>query len=98
MRRRIAVDLDGTLCQGMHWRGNKSCLNAKPIKKMIALINKLYRTDFIVIYTARQNHMMSATFDWLDKNGVRYHAVSNRKVPFDLIIDDTAREAKKFKG
>ena len=43
-----------------------------------------------MIYTARQNFLMSATFDWLDKWGVKYHAVSNRKTPFDIIIDDTA--------
>lgn len=88
-RRRIGVDLDGTLCVGQHWRG-QSCLNAKPYKKRIEYVNKLYKTDHVTIYTARQNFLMSDTFEWLDKNGVKYHAVSNKKVPFDMVIDDTA--------
>ena len=97
MRRRIGVDLDHTLCKGEAWRG-QSCLKAIPNKKMIDLVNKMYKTDFIVIYTARQNFLMTDTFEWLDKNGVKYHAVSNRKVPFDILIDDTAFWPWKRKG
>jgi len=90
MRRRIGVDLDNTLCEGTHWETPEQCLKAKPIKKMIDFVNKLYKDDFIVIFTARQNFLMSATFEWLDKNGVSYHAVSNNKTPFEIVIDDTA--------
>ena len=90
MRQRIGVDLDGTLCKGKHWDTPRECLKAKPFKKRINYINNLYKDAFIVVYTARQNFLMTATFDWLDKNGVMYHAVSNRKTPFDLLIDDTA--------
>lgn len=90
MRRRIGIDLDNTLCEGKHWLTPEECLKAKPIKEMIDYVNMIYRDDFVVIYTARQNFLMSATYDWLDKNGVYYHAVSNRKVPFDIMIDDTA--------
>ena len=90
MRRRIGVDLDNTLCMGKHWKTEKECLKAIPIKKMIDYVNKLYKDEFIVIYTARQNWLMSATFEWLDNNGVKYHAVMNKKCPLDFLIDDTA--------
>jgi hypothetical protein len=89
MRRRVGIDLDNTLCIGKHWTKPEDCLKAKPIKKMIDYVNKIYRDDFIVIYTARQNFLMAATFEWLEKHHVCYHAVSNRKTPFDLVIDDT---------
>lgn len=89
-RRRIGIDLDDTLCIGQHWNTVEQCEEAKPILDMIAIVNELFKDDFIVIYTARQNWLMNVTFDWLDKHGVHYHAVSNRKVPFDLVVDDTA--------
>ena len=97
MRKRIGVDLDGTLCKGKHWDTSRQALNAKPIKEMIDYVNKLYKNDFVVIYTARQNWLMSATFEWLDKNNVKYHAVSNRKTPFEILIDDTAVIPKLWK-
>lgn len=90
MRRRIGVDLDNTLCEGKHWQTPEECAKAKPIKEAIEFVNKLFKDNFVVIYTARQNFLMSVTFDWLDKNNVNYHAVANGKVPFDILIDDTA--------
>ena len=90
MRRRIGVDLDNTLCIGEHWESPEDCLSALPKQDVIERINQLFKDDFVIIYTARQNFLMSATFDWLDKHGVKYHAVSNRKVPFDILIDDIA--------
>ncbi len=93
-RRRIGVDMDGTLCIGQHWDTAVQVLNAKPIKKMIDYINELYKNEFIVIYTARQNWLMSATFEWLDRNNVKYHAVMNKKCPLELLIDDTAEFPK----
>jgi len=90
VRRRIGVDLDNTLCVGKHWETPEQCLKAKPIEGMIKLVNRLYKDDFVVIYTARQHFLISATLEWLDRNGVYYHAISNRKVPFEILIDDTA--------
>ena len=91
MRRRIGVDLDGTLCKGQHWNTEQECLDAIPITEIIGYVNKLYKDNFIIIYTARQNWLMNVTFDWLDKNSVKYHAVMNKKCPLDILIDDTAR-------
>jgi len=88
IRRRIGVDLDGTLCEGQHWRRGKDCLGAKPIQEMIDKVNALYKTDFIIIYTARQNYLISDTLDWLDANNVHFHAISNHKIPLDCLIDD----------
>jgi|SRR3972149_2515744 len=90
-RRRVGVDLDGVLCVGEYWKTPEQALRAKPIKKMIDYINKTYyRTDFVIIYTARQNWLMSSTYEWLDNNGVKYHAVMNKKCPLEIMIDDIA--------
>ena len=88
-RRRIGVDLDNTLCVGKHWNTPEEAFEAKPIPEMIGFVNNLWKEEFIIIYTARQNFLMGATFEWLDKHNVKYHAVSNRKTPFDKVIDDT---------
>ena len=91
MRRRIGVDLDGTLCVGKHWKTPEQALKAEPIQDMIDHVREyFYKDDFIIIYTARQNWLMSATFEWLDKHNVKYHAVMNKKCPLDILIDDTA--------
>jgi len=90
MRKRIGIDLDNTLCKGEHWNTPEECLKAKPYQNRIEYINTLFKENFVIIYTARQNFLMTATFDWLDRNGVKYHAVSNRKIPLDILIDDTA--------
>ena len=95
-RRRVGVDLDDTLCVGKHWETAEQCSEAEPIPEMIKTVNELFKDDFIVIYTARQNWLMNVTYDWLDKNNVHYHAVSNKKVPFDLLVDDTALPLSKL--
>jgi len=87
-RRIIGVDLDGTLCKGESWRDPQAVLNAPPIPKMIERVNELYKTDFIIIYTARQNYLISNTLEWLAKNNVHYHAFSNHKIPLEFLIDD----------
>jgi uncharacterized HAD superfamily protein len=97
MRRLIGVDLDGVLCEGKCWKSEEECLNAKPIPEMIEIVNKLYKDEFIIIYTARQDWLMSATFQWLHKNGIYFHAVMNGKVPLNIMIDDVAIEPKNAK-
>src|SRR3990167_5302764 len=89
-RKRIGVDLDNTLCIGQHWDNEDQCFDAKPIQKMVDYISKIYKDNFIIIYTARQNWLMSVTFEWLDKHNVKYHAVMNKKCPVEILIDDTA--------
>ena len=83
----IAVDLDGVLCKGESWTPEQ-CLKAKPILKNIERVNKLHKTNFIVIYTARRDFLIEATLKWLRKNGVEFQAISNKKMSADLYIDD----------
>jgi uncharacterized HAD superfamily protein len=96
MRRRIGFDLDGTLCHGQHWNTEDEALNAVPYKDMIHTVNRLYKTDFIIIYTARQNWLMNSTFEWLDRNNVKYHAVMNKKCPVEIMVDDISKAVREL--
>lgn len=75
MKQVYLVDVDGTLTKNVAWTPQEA-LQAIPNKKMINYINKLYLEDFIVIRTARRHEMYASTIEWLNKNNVRYHAVS----------------------
>lgn len=83
----IAIDIDGVLCEGEIW-DTKDCLTAKPILENIKKVNKLYRYNFIVIYTARRDFLISATIEWLRKNNIMFHCISNNKMPADYYVDD----------
>lgn len=83
----IAVDMDKTLCAGECWT-IESCKNISPVTKMIKKINYLSLSKFIVIYTARRDHLIPATLGWLRRWGVQFHAISNNKTPADIYIDD----------
>jgi len=96
-RRRIGIDMDGTLCVGKHWFTAKECSRAKPVKKMIEFVNKAYKHNFIVIYTARQNFLIEATLEWLEKYNVHYHAISNKKIPLEVLVDDLTVHPKNIK-
>lgn len=89
----IAVDIDGTLAQGISWTPQE-CLKAKPVRKMIKKVNKLYQDHFIVIYTARRHFLYEATIKWLKKNSVKYHAVRFEKMPASIYLDDRAINSK----
>jgi len=82
----VLVDLDGTLCNGECFTV-EDCKKAEPKKDIIEKINELYKYHFIIIYTARRNHLIPVTLDWLRKNGVYYHALSNNKIPGHFYID-----------
>lgn len=89
MRRIINVDVDNTLT-------NETCftveevLRATPKQHIIDKVAKLYEEDYIVIYTARRDVLVPATFEWLRRNNIRWHAFSNQKPPSDAYIDDLA--------
>ena len=91
MRKRIGIDLDGVLCEGQSWRDPKDVLLAKPIQKGIDQVNELYKTNFIIIYTARQNYLISNTIEWLDTHNIHYHAISNHKIPLDCLIESVGK-------
>ena len=89
-RKLIHFDIDGTLCKEECWT-EKECLEATPNEKNIKLCNELFKIcNYLVIYTARRDSLMSVTFEWLKDNGIRFHAVSNIKNPTDFYFDDKA--------
>ena len=87
----IAVDLDGTLCEGEFW-GEE---DPKPMIQRIDYVNNLYRKGaHIIIYTARDPSFFEATNLWLIKHKVRYHGIAMmKKIGADLYIDDKALNA-----
>ena len=94
-RKLIHVDLDGVLCHGVCWTPTE-CLNAKPNLKMIIKVNHLFQRNYIIIYTARRDRLIPVTIQWLRKNEVLYHAISNLKNPTDFYVDDCMLSMKEF--
>lgn len=86
----IAVDLDGVLCEGEYWGLDDNEPEPKPKIEMIRQINRLGRSNNIVIHTARRRYLAEKTMDWLDKHGVKYHSLRFDKLPTDIYIDDKA--------
>lgn len=84
----IAVDLDGTLCEGEFWG------EGEPIPKTarIDAVRSLYqRGAHIIIYTARQPSYYIHTHAWLIKHRVPFHGICMQMKPgADLYIDDKA--------
>lgn len=84
----IVWDLDGTLADGTHrlhllptrdkhlvgsWdEFNLACLNDKPIRDTIMLVNILYRNYYNVILTGRSDVAEALTVKWLGRQGVAY--------------------------
>jgi uncharacterized HAD superfamily protein len=85
----IAVDMDGTLCVGDAWTPEQA-LATEPRLDIIEKVNELAQSNFVVIFTARRDHMLPATLEWLRRNNVRFHAISNIKMPADVYVDDRA--------
>ena len=91
----FAVDMDGTLCTGEAYTPEE-CLKAIPREDVIKKVNKLYQTKFIVIWTARRDNLIQATLEWLRRNGVMFHAISNNKMASDWYIDDKCTNIEDF--
>ena len=88
-RKNIGLDFDETLCEECCFTVD-DVRNATPRKDFIKKCNELYDHNFIIIYTARRDHLIAESLEWLRRNGVKYHAFSNIKVPLDCYIDDKA--------
>lgn len=80
----LLVDVDGTLTKETCYTADE-CLNATPNKDMIEWSNKQYEYHFIIIYTARRHALYHPTMDWLNKHGVKYHAVQFEKTPGKIV-------------
>jgi len=89
----ILFDLDGTLTKETCWT-EEECLEATPIKKNVEAIKKLARDHFVIIWTARKDHLISASLKWLRKHDIPFQAISNNKTSADYYIDDKAYNVK----
>lgn len=94
-KKRIAWDLDNTLCTGYPY------IDAMPNKEMIHIVNDLSITNYIIIYTARgmktfndrqkaTNKYWHLTYSQLIKWGIKFDELIMGKPDFDIIIDDKA--------
>lgn len=92
----IAVDVDGTLCVETCWTPEE-CIQATPVNHVVEKVRDLHLRNIIIIWTARRDHLMDATKQWLVKNEIPYHFINNQKIPFDVYID-TAAEVPRDPG
>ena len=96
----VAVDIDETLCTNVTAITKISDYdNAKPNIEIITLINKLYKKNYIVLYTARgklitknkpnlKKKLRRITLKQLKNWNVKYHKLNMNKIFFDFIVDD----------
>lgn len=89
----ILCDMDGTLCTGVCWTPEQ-CLKATPVPSVIRKVNEMAKEGFLIVWTARRDHLIPATMEWCRKNGIHFQAISNNKTASDVIIDDTAINVK----
>lgn len=81
----IAIDMDGVLCEN-NWHAE----DPKPLVENIKQLNQLADANFIIVYTARPDHLYEVTKRWLIANGVRFHTLEMGKLCADVYIDDKA--------
>jgi len=86
-------DMDATLCQGVAWTIEDVSL-VEPKKENISKLNEQSKRHYIIIHTARRDELIPATLEWLRRNNVRYHAISNQKSPGLYIDEDAVRPSE----
>ena len=94
----LYVDIDETICMSPD---DRDYAKAKPIKKNIDKINKLYdEGNTITYWTARGT---GSGIDWrdvtekqFDKWGVKYHDLKFGKPIYDLFVDDKNINSETF--
>jgi len=83
----IIIDIDGTICDEVP-TFQKSMAKAKP--NAVKNINKLYKYNTIVLYTARSWAEYKMTESWLKTNKIKYNLLICGKPIYDIWIDDRA--------
>ncbi len=86
--KRIAFDIDGTLCpEGpAHDR-----MYQLPFLKIRERVNRAYDAGHhVVILSARHWNDYRATQDWLNSWGFKFHQLELAKYPYDFLYDDRA--------
>lgn len=80
-------DIDGTITNETDgW----DYVNRTPKNHVIELIQKLYKTAYIILWTSRLSIDEKVTRAWLRKHNVPYHELKFDKMFFDLYICDKA--------
>jgi histidinol phosphatase-like enzyme len=93
----FCFDIDGTICT----KTKGKYKDAKPIEKMINLINELYdKGHMIIIYSSRSSECEEDvdvfTFKQLEEWGVKFHEYYCDKPSADYYIDDKAVKISDF--
>jgi uncharacterized HAD superfamily protein len=89
----LAIDLDGTLCDGNFWDGEPT-----PRPKMIAKVWEWYKGGaHIIIYTGRQPKYYPITQSWLFKYEIPFHGIAMQMKPGAAVyIDDRGLNAEEI--
>lgn len=86
---RIAVDIDNNICK----TAGTDYTNSIPIKHRIEKVNELFKTNYIIIYTGRNNGLRKLTEEQLNSWNVRYNELVMGKPPADIYLDsDSSNE------
>ena len=107
----IAFDLDDVICtrpKKYEHLGLGKYKYCKPIKKMIKIVNQLYDTNMIKIYTSRGMTILNGnvslvyaklytlTLKHLKQWGVKYDVLVMGKTQYDILIDDKVINSSKI--
>lgn len=83
---RIAVDLDGTLCYST---SSDNWHKAKPIEEHRRIINELTeKGHHVIVHTSRPWYMYDMTYEWLIRNGIKFHSLVMGKLFAHVYLDD----------
>jgi uncharacterized HAD superfamily protein len=80
---KICIDMDGVICEEI-----KPYSKAKPIKKNIKKIEKLFSDNKIIIWTSRRKSDRVITLKWLRDNQVPFDELIMKKPKFDIYVDE----------
>ena len=101
----FCFDIDGVICKTK----KKDYLKSKPNRRVIEIINQLYKKNKIVIFTARymgrnkensnlvKKKYYKKTFDQLSQWGIKFHKLIMGKPSYDIFIDDKSYNPKDKK-
>jgi hypothetical protein len=100
---KFCFDIDGVICTTY----KRDYIKAKPKKKVITLINNLFKKNYIIIFTARymgrnnDNPIKASqqgykkTYKQLINWGLKFHELRLGKPSYDVFVDDKNFEFHK---
>ena len=89
---KIFIDFDQTLCN-THFNPTTGEYQMGEVNSAVADAVNEQSLDFhrkVVVFTARPKREWKAIREWLDREGIGYHKVTNRKKPALYYVDDHA--------